>query len=214
MTNAQILFATFLGVLAIVVTVAPAIAVILHFYSKKKQEHDDISVISMLFAIVVVQFLVTVFFYFALEILNTLIKINNVSILGAGGMLSMFWTTKVSYSSTFLETWTTIITMIRGTFITINAFLPFLFVFAGAVIGYAVSTKTKENPTHDHYMMAVRIFLSIFASAIAYNAFSQFGMYSLQIQDQTGNISSLADAAHTWWKSAVGISAAGGKTAL
>lgn len=211
-TVGQVMLAAFVGFAGIIAAFAPAIAVGTHYIAKNRQDHDDTSIVTFLVALMGFQFIVSVFFYWALKIFDLLIKVDDMTILGAHGLFSLFWTIPVVQGNATIETWTSLIVMVREFLKMINGLIPIFVLLFGVVVGYWISeSKISQHRTTgqiDYLGYGLRIFAGVFIAAVAYIGWSQMASQTLQMPlagDGSGTIVTLHEAAAAWWREGVGI---------
>lgn len=216
-TNGQVMMAAFVGIAGIFAAFAPAVGVGLHYIGKQRHEHDDTSIITFLMALMAFQFIVSVFFYWILKVFDFLIKIDGLTILGDGGMFNLFWTIPVIHANATVETWTTIIVMIRESLKMVNGLIPIVVLLFGVAVGYWISeskiqSRGEKIGNIDFFGYGIRIFMGIFFAAVAYVGWSEMASHTLQMPlagDGSGTIVTLHEAAAAWWREAIGIKMGG-----
>jgi len=212
-TVGQVMLAAFVGFAGIIAAFAPAIAVGTHYIGKQRQDHDDTSIVTFMVALMGFQFIVSVFFYWTLQIFDLLIKMDDMTILGAHGIFSLFWTIPVIHGNPTIEMWTSLIVMVREFLKMVNGLIPIFVLLFGVVVGYWISeTKISQRGGNtgqiDYFGYGLRIFAGVFFAAVAYIGWSQMASQTLQMPlagDGSGTIVTLHEAAAAWWREGVGI---------
>lgn len=211
-TETQIMLATIVGFVAIFVAFAPIIGVTLHYLGKQRQDHDDTSIITFIFAVMIFQTLASVVFYFVLQVFEFVTKIDGLIIFGATGVFQLFWNMPVIYTTPTTEAFSTVVVLVRETLKTINAFIPAAVALVGIAVGYWTSqSKIDRRDNHgniDYFGYGVRMVLGVFFVSVAYIGWSNLASHTLQMPlagDNSGAIVTLHEAAAAWWREGVGI---------
>lgn len=213
-TTPQLMLAAVCGTAGILAAFMPAIAVSVSFLAKDKNQHDDTSIWKFMFLLMIYQFLVAVFFYWGIHILNSLNKFAGMEILGKGGAFELFWTVNAVYATAEGQTWSTIILTIRSIVKTLNAFLPVAIVLGGVYIGYMAANRdiASRGPqmSGDFIGVGLKVFAAAFIASVVYYGWAQIASTSMMMPSTIdGQYTMLADAAQQWWREALGVKIAG-----
>lgn len=209
-TTGQLMLAATMGIAGVTAAFAPAISTTASFLMKSNSEHDDASIWKFLFTLMLMQFLVSVFFYWGIQILNSLNKFAGMNLLGEDGAFTLFWTAHVVYGSAEAETWSTIIVIFRDSVKLFNAFLPLFIVIGGVYVGYSAASKDISNRgangNNDYAMLVFKIFASAFIASIIYYNWAMLASATLMMPSTiSGEYTMLTDAAQQWWREGLGI---------
>lgn len=156
---------------------------------------------------------VSVFFYWTLRVFDLLIKIDDMTILGSHGIFNLFWLIPIVYGNPTIETWTSLIVMVREFLKMVNGLIPIVVLLFGIFVGYWISEtkiKTADHKTGhvDYFGYGLRIFAGVFFAAVAYVGWSELASHTLQMPlagDNSGTIVTLHEAAAAWWREGVGV---------
>lgn len=209
-TDNQLILAAVCGIAGIAAAYMPFMGVLTkHFMGEK--DNDGTSIWSFLFTAIIAQFLVAVFFYWVILLLDSVNKIAGMKLLGPDGAFNLFWKVPVIDSTTSAQVWTSTIDMIRTVTITFNAFIPVIAILGGVIAGYSVAAKqmhsrgTSDN-NDDYFNYGIKMFIGAFVAAIVYTGWAQMASYTMQIPSAIeGKNTTLIEAAQSWWRKSLGV---------
>lgn len=208
-TDNQLILAAVCGIAGISAAYIPFFGVMTKYLGNDKHSDDGNSIWMFLVVSMGVQFFVSVLFYYAILILDSVNKIAGMKLRGADGAFDLFWKVPIIESTTSAQMWTSTIEFIRSMTITINAFTPLIAVLGGAALGYAIAAKqhnhTNES-TGDFMGYGVKMFLGAFVAAVVYVGWAQMASYTMQIPSAIeGKNTTLIEAAQSWWRKSLGV---------
>ena len=211
----QIILAAAVGIAGVTAAFMPIIALTTTFLTKDKGAQDDTSIWHFAFMVTITQFMVSLFFYWAIVILNSLNKFGGMGILGPGGAFDLFW--KVTASGGETNAWIGVILLVRSIVTTLNAFIPFVVVLGGGIVGYNIAQvgargRGADKGTGDFLGYGVRVFIGVIIAAIAYVAWAKMASYTMMMPSTaSGEPTMLIDAAQQWWRDGLGVKLSGAK---
>lgn len=209
----QIMFVFGIGIFGVLCTYMPPALVALHYIDevKKAASYSSKSSIWSFFIYgFLIQFASTIFFIWMLMIIGAIIKTKGFD---ANNAIGYFWRGDFSFAmSPDMSAIATVITVLRGFMVSINAFLPIIVVLTGFSVGYLSARRdnfTQNGIPHtqtDSIMTAVRGVLGMMVALVFYFGWASMASYTLRISEYDGKTPGLVVAANLYWKKAVGIS--------
>lgn len=210
-TDNQLILAAVCGIGGIVAAFMPFIASLTNHLMNHEKGDDSTSLLMFLFSSIQIQFIVSVFFYGFMRVLDSTMK-SGMKVIGDGGAFDLFWKVDIIYATVGSEMITTTIKIIRDFTLMINAFLPIFAVMGGAVAGYHMAAKqmhsrgTSERE-YDFFSYGLKMFMGGFVAAAVYYGWAAMASYTMLLPSayNGGNSQSLSSASVQYWRQAVGI---------
>jgi hypothetical protein len=217
-TDNQLILAAVCGIGGIAAAFMPFIASLTNHLMNHEKGDDSTSLWMFLFSTIQIQFIVSVFFYGFMRILDATMK-SGMKVIGTDGAFDLFWKIEIIYATVTSEMITTTIKIIRDFTILLNAFLPIFAVIGGAVAGYHMAARqmhsrgTSERES-DFLNYGFKMFMGGFVASVVYYGWAAMASYTMLLPSASegGKNTTLSEASAQYWREAVGIKT-GGKDA-